>query len=234
MKRFLSAISLALLAASCGSASSDSTNNDRRIMDGKEREVCHLSGIDTALVLELHENARFSLSVFLPDSILKFDSEGNLIAGRPDLHGVMFEVSADAASQLCTTFGPKFLAKGQTLYVFRMNFGIDNENDGVAIVNTSDKYKILKETATDGINYDITNDSLLTIIHRFDEQYNLSLTGAGMDWCQFTIGNEPADWNAFAQEVYEVCPDVVDQGTGSVEDLAAEMKRTGTLYLWWD
>jgi hypothetical protein len=39
---------------------------------------------------------------------------------------------------------------------------------------------------------------------------------------------------AFAREVYAFCPDVVDQGTGAVEALAAEMSRTNTLYLWWD
>lgn len=44
----------------------------------------------------------------------------------------------------------------------------------------------------------------------------------------------PADMDAFAREVYEFCPDVVDQGVGTVHALAREMRKTGALYLWWD
>jgi len=39
---------------------------------------------------------------------------------------------------------------------------------------------------------------------------------------------------AFAEEVYQFCPDVVDQGAGSIDALAEEMKRTNALFLWWD
>jgi hypothetical protein len=38
----------------------------------------------------------------------------------------------------------------------------------------------------------------------------------------------------FAKEVYQFCPDVVDQGTETVEALASERKRTNRVYLWWD
>ena len=45
---------------------------------------------------------------------------------------------------------------------------------------------------------------------------------------------QPADMDAFAREVYEFCPDVVEQGVGTVKALADEMRRSGILYLWWD
>jgi hypothetical protein len=35
-------------------------------------------------------------------------------------------------------------------------------------------------------------------------------------------------------EVYEFCPDVVDQGTDTVEGLESEIKKSGTIFLWWD
>ena len=44
----------------------------------------------------------------------------------------------------------------------------------------------------------------------------------------------PADWMALAREVYEFCPDIVDQGTETVERLAYEMRVTNELFLWWD
>jgi hypothetical protein len=39
---------------------------------------------------------------------------------------------------------------------------------------------------------------------------------------------------ALAKRMYDFCPDIVDQGVGDVKELAAELKRTGKLYFWWD
>jgi hypothetical protein len=104
----------------------------------------------------------------------------------------------------------------------------------MAILNTTDKFEILRQIKTDGINYDIDNDSLVKLIRIFDDKYSLDLIGAGGDWCQFTIQKKPDDWMKIAKEAYAVCPDIVDQGTGTVEELANEMKRTNRLYFWWD
>jgi hypothetical protein len=45
---------------------------------------------------------------------------------------------------------------------------------------------------------------------------------------------EIGDANALARRFYAFCPDIVDQGTGSVEALAQELRRSRTLYCWWD
>jgi Domain of unknown function (DUF4253) len=58
--------------------------------------------------------------------------------------------------------------------------------------------------------------------------------GAGQDWIEAEFASYPEDWLAFANDVYEFCPDVVDQGASDVATLAAEMRRSNTLYLWWD
>ena len=44
----------------------------------------------------------------------------------------------------------------------------------------------------------------------------------------------PADLDAFAADVYDFCPDIVDQGVGSVDALKTELRKTRLLYLWWD
>ena len=56
--------------------------------------------------------------------------------------------------------------------------------------------------------------------------------GAGLDWMEARFVNPPKDFTLFAKEVYDFCPDVVDQGTETVDALAKEMQRTNTLYLW--
>ncbi|TFF36767.1 DUF4253 domain-containing protein [Mucilaginibacter psychrotolerans] len=127
-----------------------------------------------------------------------------------------------------------FKKKGYTIFLLESNFNIGNKPDRVGVLKTTDKYSVLQQIGTDGINYNITNDSLITIIKRFDKQYSLELIGASGDWCEFLIHKEPKNWLTFAKEIYKVCPDVVDQGTETVEALAGEMKKTKRLYFWWD
>jgi hypothetical protein len=150
------------------------------------------------------------------------------------LHGIVFGEAYHDSEALIDIYREPFHAKGYTLFLLEQNFNINKQPDIVALVKTADKYQVLQQLETNGLNYDIDTDSVISIIKKFDERYSLDLTGAAGDYCQFHINNDPGDWLSFAKEVYEVCPDVVDQGTGTVEALANEMKATRKLYLWWD
>jgi hypothetical protein len=37
-----------------------------------------------------------------------------------------------------------------------------------------------------------------------------------------------------ARRMYAFCPDIVDQGTGTIERLASELRKTNELYFRWD
>lgn len=231
---FTAVIAISIACFSCGDTA-DTAESEHYILKTDERDLCAQQHIDTALVSLIRDNTRARLDIFVPDSVwTRDDNIDDFTVRASKLEGIMFEASSSDASSLCDQYWKRFNDKGHSIYVFEQNFGIDNEKDKVAIVNTADKYEILRETATDGINYDIDNDSVISIIKTFDAKYELTLTGAGLDWCQFSIGKEPTNWNVMAKEVYEVCPDVVDQGTGTVEDLAKELEEFKTLYLWWD
>ncbi len=86
----------------------------------------------------------------------------------------------------------------------------------------------------DAINYGMDHEAVMKRLAPWRQRYGLRLFGAGGDWMQFDITQPPADWQAFAREVYDLCPDVVDQGTGDIASLAREMEAARTLYLWWD
>lgn len=150
------------------------------------------------------------------------------------LKGLVF--TEENAKSYRTVFALKdiFRNKGYGIFLLENNFNIGNKPDNIGVLKTIDKFTILKQLATDGINYGITNDSLISVIKDFDKKYSLELIGASGDWCEFIVHNEPKSWIQFAKEVYKVCPDVVDQGTGTIQALAEEMKRTKRLYFWWD
>jgi len=60
------------------------------------------------------------------------------------------------------------------------------------------------------------------------------ITDAAHDWVDARITTDPANWKALAEEVYAFCPDVVDQGTGTVDALIEEVRSKKVLFLWWD
>ena len=40
-----------------------------------------------------------------------------------------------------------------------------------------------------------------------------------------------AEMQSFAQEMYEFCPDIVEQGTESIEELVEEIKKTKSFFM---
>ena len=62
----------------------------------------------------------------------------------------------------------------------------------------------------------------------------MELIGADIDWCEFEIINKKQNWNELAKQIFNICPDIVTQGTGSIENLEKELKTSKTLYMWWD
>lgn len=219
---------------SCGPGTTETTTDKNAALSAGDRALCTSLKIDSAIIIQLRELTQAKLDTFTPEPLWIDTEEGDIIERPSELHGVYFEATQLSARQYILELGPQFQKSGYTIYLCEENFGIDNLKDKVAIVPTADKYTILKETGTDGINYDIDNDSLVDIIKTFDAKYELTLIGCHTSWCEFTFAKEPTDWLAFAEECYTVCPDIVDQGTGTVEELAAELQRTKTLYFWWD
>ncbi len=122
---------------------------------------------------------------------------------------------------------------GYFVFVSDQSFGFGRP-DSVAILRSSSISEVLSVMGTNGWNYDISPRMVAERVRQWDDRFGLVLRGAGPDWLSAEFKRQPSDMLAFAQEVYKFCPDVVTQGTRTVEALAAEMQRTNTVYLWWD
>jgi hypothetical protein len=200
----------------------------------KEKFFCDSLQIDTSIIKDIRQFNLNTIEPFHYSLGKTITQDGEFETNPIFLNGLVFGEKNSKSYDLIFSLKDKFKAKGYSIFLLENNFSINNELDNIGILKTTDKYKILKQIETDGINWEITNDSLLSLIKNFDNKYSLELIGASGDWCEFLIHNEPKNWTQLAKEVYKVCPDVVDQGTGTVEALAVEMKKTKRLYFWWD
>lgn len=95
-------------------------------------------------------------------------------------------------------------------------------------------FDILRIARTDATNYDLQTEALVHALTAWDEAWGIDITHATTDTIELSLRRMPPDLDAFANEVYALCPDVVDQGTGSVAALATEIGARRQVFLWWD
>ena len=127
---------------------------------------------------------------------------------------------------------PKIQRKLYEIMIAEKNFGF--KPDKLAIIKSENKFDPIKYQRTSGINYGIENDSVISILKYFDKKLKLEYVGADNDWCEFEITEDSVDWELLAKECYKFCPDIVEQGTDTVEKLKEEMEKSKRLYFWWD
>lgn len=197
----------------------------------QERQLCDSLNIDYEIVKELRTINASTLKPF--HDWLSYEHQ-RMELGPIDLDGLVFAENYSKAFETVFALKEKFKLKDYSIFLLEKNYGNKGRPDLLTILKTTDKYAILNQIQTNGINYGIDTDSLITIIRGFDEKYSLELIGASMDWCEFIVNNPNTDWEKLANETYAVCPDVVSQGTGSIEALIYELKKDKRLYFWWD
>ncbi|OOQ61747.1 DUF4253 domain-containing protein [Mucilaginibacter pedocola] len=216
------------------SACESNVKNAAHGLTTAERKLFDSLQIDTGIVKDIKKLNHSKIEDFHYSLGRLYDDGKETEVDPIHLKGLVFDEQGPKSYKLVFDLKDSFRRQGYSIFLLETNFNIGKKPDRIAVLKTTDKYAILKQIGTDGINYNITNDCLITIIHKFDKRYSLELIAASGDWCEFVIHNEPKDWLAFAKDVYAVCPDVVDQGAESVEAMAGEMQKTKRLYLWWD
>ena len=148
--------------------------------------------------------------------------------------GFAVSVPSARAERLVAAAQPRFLEKGYYLFRSEQHFSIGGHADRVALFPRRDPYEILRLMGTNGWNYDIGPDSIVAWLKVLERDHPFVLTGMGFDWVEGRFRSAIRDANALARRFYAFCPDVVSQGTETVEALAQELVTSQRLYCWWD
>jgi len=148
--------------------------------------------------------------------------------------GVVVPVEAKRVEALLAAVQDRFVAQGFYLFRIAQEFGVGGRPDTLALYPSRDRYAILRLVGTNGANYGIGPDSIVTWLEALEREQPFVLTGIGFDWVGGRFTTPLANPDVLARRFNEFCPDIVTQGTGSVEALAQELRRSGELYCWWD
>lgn len=201
--------------------SSCSTNNPE--LNESEKIVVNEVGLneELALLLKSHSNKNELHQLTHTESDWP----------TPTFAGISIHMSEKEANKLLKQYN-KLKEKGYLLFRSDMNFGIDP--DEVSVIKSDDHFDILRFSGTDGINYGLYPIDIINKLKEWERIYPFQIIGADFDWVEVQFLKENMDLDMLAKEIYEFCPDVVDQGTGTVDLLEKEMEQNNGFYLWWD
>lgn len=203
-------------------------------IENKDKKVCDSMGVDGEILNRIREFSNGKIEPF-HYSLSRAISDSNELEINPiHLKGITIGIKNADSYNTIFSLKDEFKKKGYTIFMLENNFSVNDKPDRVGIFKTTDKYKILRDIKTSAFNYDIDNDSLIHIIERWDKDLDLELIGASGDYCEFLINKDPQNWRELAQQIYNICPDVVNQGTGYLVVYKNEMMKNKRLYLWWD
>ncbi|GAM14885.1 DUF4253 domain-containing protein [Mesobacillus selenatarsenatis] len=147
-----------------------------------------------------------------------------------EITGICVEAKQEKAEQLVLKL------KEQLKSINYLPFICESDREKIGIIPGSDQFDILRVQQTNGDNYDISNEKVISKLKDWYRRYPFIIIGADYDWVEanFEVFPEGKALKAFAKEIYKFCPDIVEQGSGSINGLIEEMEETRKLYLWWD
>lgn len=146
---------------------------------------------------------------------------------------VAVAVEREQAPILAVKLRPKLLPLGYlAVWTDLYSAKGDSSNDAVAILKSTDESAVIRLQGSNGGNYDVSNDDILKKIKSWRGCCELQVIGAGSAWVAIEFASLPKDVCALAEEIYEFCPDSVEQGVGlqNEKDDPEKFKRARRLF----
>ncbi|WP_108672336.1 DUF4253 domain-containing protein [Peribacillus acanthi] len=149
--------------------------------------------------------------------------------------GVSFMASLQGIEDLVMNLQSKLRPFGLIVIILERSFGLKKACK-IGVIPENDPFEILKILQTNGENSGISNHDILVKLKDWNKRYPFDLIGVNHDWVeiQFSYLPEGDELISFAKEIYAFCPDIVEQGSESIEGLIEELTETKNLFLWWD
>jgi hypothetical protein len=148
----------------------------------------------------------------------------SVVVPRAAAEGVLLQVRSE-------------LSPGVIAFIGTTRWLGDERHEGAAeilVAEGATQFDILRVARSDAVNYDMGTEDLVRKLQTYDEEFGIDIIHAETDTIEFDLVGDPENFSAFAADLYEFCPDIVDQGVGSVADLEEQIMVAGRVFLWWD
>jgi hypothetical protein len=90
-----------------------------------------------------------------------------------------------------------------------------------------DKFQPLRDARTNGVNYDLDTDDVISHLQDWDAKYGIELSGVETDAVVVGFKRLPEDAMTLAKDIAEFCPDTIDQHFGCVHEMLEAAEEMG-------
>jgi hypothetical protein len=91
----------------------------------------------------------------------------------------------------------------------------------------NDFFSAIRAAGTSAPNFELDTDAIIDRLKKWQSLCSFAVKDAGHDTVEIEFETLPTDVVSFARDVYDFCPDLVDQGTGCVAEMVEMMEETG-------
>jgi uncharacterized protein DUF4253 len=92
---------------------------------------------------------------------------------------------------------------------------------------TDDPFAAVRQAGTGAPNFDIDNTAIIDRLKKWQSLCSFVVKSAEGDRVEIEFTTLPDDMDAFARDLYDFCPDLVDQGTGCVHEMLEMAEELG-------
>jgi hypothetical protein len=156
--------------------------------------------------------------------------KGDVMLSAAKLSG--FSVHTRRADEVIAGLLRPFRSRGFLIFRSEQNFG--TVPDVVTVVRGQSSYDILKVQRTEAPRYRLDTQAIIRWLRERQRDGTFVITGAGADWVEATFVRPPKNMHAFARRVAAFAPDVLRDGTVTVEKLSDQMVAAKGFQLVWE
>lgn len=146
--------------------------------------------------------------------------------------GIVVSVPECRTEEVLSALRSRLAPFGVMAFIVDLNESI--KSDKIGFLKCTDPYEILRVMHTNGDEDDISHEDVVETLKEWEKKHSFDIIGAEHDWVEIEFKVLPANVKAFAEEVYDFSPDVVDEDLGTVQELVRDLQATKRLLMWWE
>ncbi len=200
-------------------------NVQKNLLTENEKQICMTISYDQTLAEKIKRETRKEI-VLIP----QINEYGEILDTKDNGLCSLASSENDNAYVFVRNNKNKFKEKDYLLFIYED----DSNRKFIASIKGSNELDIVKWRQTNGVNHRLENKDVISKLEQWKKQNDFILTEVAQDWLQLYYTDSTPNFDTFANEVYEFCTDIVDQGTGDLATLIKELKQMKGVYLWWD
>lgn len=147
------------------------------------------------------------------------------------LKGIVIEVDPADVTVIMESIRAEYV----NVQPFRIekNYGHADKKDKIAVIGAISPFELVTALQTRGKDDKVATSSIVKALKAIDAQANIKLTGAGIDFVEFSFTAVPPDWTAVTKLCADIAPNIITYGAGTFEVLEKEIRQYRGAILWW-